>query len=376
MFLLKYGYKLIIFLILRYGTSQFCLDLVQHIFNLSTSTMDTRLISLLNRLVPLLSPAGRSALLKSHPVEAHPNLWALIHWNSFPSEQQILFQRSLSPPSGPPRASTLLRLHSLSASNNHFVNESIPSLIKPVSLLSASLNQTAAKEYRKYVELLLPCLFRVLLRTIQPDQKEQHLHLVQILKCAMEAKILPSAMLCVAEFLAGMGTKGVAPSAQQPAILRLIASLFCEITSSSSFLVQQEALRAFELFFKTTPHAQLASTSLREGQDSLVKDFIQRKAVKRPVANLAAFWRNQTQDLLKAPRIPDPLPKLPEIMDTSSSLSSCPTAKRPRLEGDEQLQFLMGNLSKIVADIGQHRPLPNWSKEEIQQRITLLNSYL
>jgi len=190
--------------------------------------------------------------------------------------------------------------------------------------LSASLNQTAAKEYRKHVELLLACLIRVLLRTIQPDQKEQHLHLVQILKCALEAKALPSAMLCVTEFLAGMGSKGVATSPQQPAILRLIASLFCETTSSSSFLVQQEALRAFEIFFKTTPHSQLAPTSLREGQESLVKDFIKRKAVKRP----------------------------------------------------EQLQFLMGNLSKIVADIGQHCPLPNWSKEEIQQRITLLNSYL
>lgn len=368
----------------RYGSSQFCLEMVQHTFGLLSVALDNRLVCLINRLIPLLSPAGRSSLLKLHPPEKHQDVWAAINWRSFAVEQQTALQRCILPPPGsqqPIKAALLLRLRSLNDSDNYAAfkerTDLLPGLIKVASQLATGLNNSATKDYRRHVEYLLPGLLRVLLCFAQPGQKDQHFQLMQILKCATDAKILALAMLDVTDFLSGIGSMGVTSSPQQPAILRVIAGLFCETTASRSFLIQQSALRAFELFFKTTPHDHLAASSIRDGQDGLVKDFINRRATKPSVADMAAFWRDQRETLLKPPRQTEPLPKLPfDPETTAESNMGCPTAKRPRLETDEQLQFLLSNLGRVVTDVGLHCPLPDWSKEEIREHINLLKSYL
>lgn len=371
--------------IIRYGSSQFCLEMVQHACQMSSNNFDCRLIHLVNRLVSFLSPAGRSALLKSHPPDKYLDLWVAINWSSFSSELHGVLQRGLSTPlssisaqsSMLPKASVLMNLHFLCKANNHAVlrdrNDILQALIKTSSMLLTSLNNKTARDYRKHVEYLLSVTLRVLLCIVQPEQKDQHFQLMQVMKCTSDAKALAPVMLNVAEFLAGIGRGGVASSPQQPAILRVVSSLFCEIIASRSFLIQQSALRAYDVFFKCTPHGHLAASSFREENEALIRDFTERRPNKPSTPNMASYWRDQMEHLMNPPPLRDPLPRLPE----SAVGESMPfAAKRPRLESDEQLQFLLSNLSKVVVDVGQHCPLPSWSKDEIRERIKLLNSYL
>lgn len=370
------------------------MELVQYLFLLSppVPTTHSRPIYLINRLIPLLSPAGRAALLKSHPAEKFPDMWVAINWNSFSEEQKTDLQRCLlssTTSSQLVKANVILRLRSACTSGNNSSvkdrNDLLPNLLKAGAHLFNGLNSRSAKEYHRHIEHLLTSVLRVLLYTAQPAQKELHLHLMQILKLALDSKTFTVVQLDTIEFLSKIGTSGVAASPQQPAVLRVIANLFCESLASRSFLVQMCAMRAFEIFFKTTPHSQLAPSCVRDGQDSMVKQFINRAATKSPLGEQNVFITSQSACLASPPCNLNPLPKLAieayalPIVDSSTmtepSLNGS-VAKRPRLESTEQLQFLLSSLAKVVSDMGQLCPLPTWCKEEIKERTALLNSYL
>ncbi|EFX88436.1 LOW QUALITY PROTEIN: hypothetical protein DAPPUDRAFT_305585 [Daphnia pulex] len=251
------------------------------------------------------------------------------------------------------------------------------------TILLNGLNSKSAKEYHRHIEHLLVCVLRVLLYTAQPSQKESHLNLMQILKLALDSKFLTPVQLDATDFLS---TPGVAASPQQIALLRVIANLFCETTASRSFLVQLCALRAFELFFKTTPHSQLASSCIREGKDFFVKQFINRKTTKPLIGEASLLYSSQLKCLTNPPRHVNSFPKLSieayallaaDSLDHGAEpYSNGSIAKRPRLDNTDQLPFMLNSLAKIVADIGQLGPLPMWSKEEIKERINTLNSYM
>nr|SVE75628.1 EOG090X02CC [Daphnia hispanica] len=219
----------------------------------------------------------------------------------------------------------------------------------------------------------------------KPAQKESHLYLMQILKLALESKALTAVQLDVTLFLSKIGSSGVAVSPQQIALLRVIANLFSETNTSRSFLVQLRALHAFEVFFKTTPHSHLASSCIREGQDVVVKRFINRIPSKSPTGEMDNFFSSQLMCLKSPPCNTNQFPKLPievyalpavDSLDCVDSYSNGSIAKRPRLDNSDQLPFLLHNLAKIVSDMGQLGTLPTWSKEEIKERISMLNSYL
>lgn len=371
------------------------MELVQNLFLLcpSTPTPFSRPICLVNRLIPLLSASGRAIILKSHPIEKYPDLWAAINWTCFSPEQKTDFQRCLLPSVNGSqflKAHAVLRLRSICTSGNCAIiqerNDFLPSLIKLGTILLNGLNSKSAKEYHQHIEHLLVCALRVLLYTAQPSQKESHLNLMQILKVALDSKFLTPVQLDATDFLSKIGTPGVAASPQQIALLRVIANLFCETTASRSFLVQLCALRAFELFFKTTPHSQLASSCIREGQDFVVKQFINRKTTKPLIGEASLLYSSQLKCLTNPPRHVNPFPKLPikayallaaDSLDHGAEpYSNGSIAKRPRLDNTDQLPFMLNSLAKIVADIGQLGPLPIWSKEEIKERINTLNSYM
>jgi hypothetical protein len=210
---------------------------------------------------------------------------------------------------------------------------------------------------------------------------------MQILKLALDSKFLTPVQLDATDFLSKIGTPGVAASLQQIALLRVIANLFCETTASRSFLVQLCALiHAFELFFKTTPHSQLASSCIREGQDFVVKQFIDRKTTKPLIGEASLLYSSQLKCLTNPPRHVNSFPKLPieayallaaDSLDHGAEpYSNGSIEKRPRLDNTDQLPFMLNSLAKIVADIGQLGSLPMWSKEEIKERIITLNSYI
>ena len=378
----------------RYGSSTFCLELVQHLFFLSqpVPTAHSRPIYLINRLIPLLSAAGRASVLKSHPVEKYPDMWVAVNWNSFSTEQKAELQRCLVPPafgSQLVKANTILRLRSTCTSGNSSSvqdrNDLLPNLLKSGAQLFNGLNNSSAKEYHRHIDHLLISVLRVLLYTAQPTQKELHLHLMQVLKLALDSKAFAPIQLDVVYFLSKIGALGVAASPQQPAVLRVIANLFSESLASRSFLVQLCAVRAFEIFLKTTPHSQLAPSCVRDGQDAMVKQFINRIPCKTPFGASNVFVSSQIDCIVNPPCNLNPLPKLAieayalSAVDSSSTTEPClngSMAKRPRLESTEQLQFLLTSLAKVVSDMGQLQPLPTWSKEEIKERIETLNSYL
>ena len=86
----------------RYGSGQFCLELIQSCLHLTQwGNGSFRLLSLINRLLPLLSAAGRLAVLKSYPLDKCPDVWSALNWNTFPTEQQVIFQRFFTNLSGP-----------------------------------------------------------------------------------------------------------------------------------------------------------------------------------------------------------------------------------------------------------------------------------
>lgn len=378
----------------RYGPSQFCLELVQHLFLLSpsASTVHCRPIRLLNRLIPLLSPAGRAAILKSHPIEKYPDLWAAINWNAFTVEQKADLRQCLplsATRSQLIKANAVIRLGLICTSGNNSVlqdqNDLQLKLIKVGTVLLYGIKSQSSKEYQRHMEHLLASVLGVLLYTAQPAQKESHLYLMQVLKLALDSKALTAVQLDVTLFLSKIGSSGVAVSPQQIALLRVIANLFCETTTSRSFLVQLRALQAFEVFFKTTPHSHLASSCIREGQDVLIKRFINRTPSKSPMGEMDNFFSSQLMCLKIPPCIMIQFPKLPievyalpavDSLDVVDSYSNGSIAKRPRLDNSDQLPFLLNSLAKIVADMGQQGPLPTWSKEEVKERINMLNSYL
>lgn len=378
----------------RYGPSQFCLELVQHLFLLSpsTPTISCRPVCLLNRLIPLLSPAGRAAILKSHPVEKYPDLWAAINWEAFTVEQKVELRQCL-PPSAIGsqfcKANAVIRLGLICTSGNDSVLQDQYdlrlNLIKAGTVLLFGLKSKSAKDYQRHMEHLLACVLRVLLCTAEPAQKESHLYLMQILKLALDSKALTAVQLDVTIFLSKIGLSGIATSPQQIALLRVVANLFCETTTSRSFLVQLRALHAFELFFKTTPHSHLASSCIREGNDIVIKRFISRISSKSPVGEINKFFSSQLLCLKSPPCNRDSFPKLPievyavptvDSLDVVDSCSNGSIAKRPRMDNSEQLPFLLNSLAKVVSDMGQLGPLPIWSKEEIKERINMLKSYL
>ena len=222
-------------------------------------------------------------------------------------------------------------------------------------------------------------LVRVLLHAVQPSAKDQHSYLVEILQVVHDLMHIHTVQLSVADFLGNMAAVGITASAQQQTILRRICDVFCQLLSTPSFIVQQYALRAFEMFFKRTPHAHLTSQSVKDGQESVVSNFIQRKMSAMTADDPTAFWNSQTQQLSKRGEVISfqLVPKLavdPADVQNGSHVS----LKRPRLEkGDEQLQFLLGNLEKVVSQISQLAPpFPAWALTELQQRIETLNSFL
>ena len=378
---------------LRYGSSHFCLELVQHLFDLCPTipTYYSRTICLINRLVPLLSQVGRASLLESHRVDKFPDVWAGINWSSFSSEQKIGLERGLIPSTSHSlKASTIHRLRSICCAGNSSVveerNDLLPCLIKVGSTLFSGIGVPSAKEYTRHIEYLLICILNVLISTAQPSLKEQHLNLMKILKMALDCKAFAPVQLATSLFLSKAGVTGVAMSPQQPAILRVIANLFCEGTACISFLVQISSFKSFELFFKTTTHSQLASSCVREGQDILVKNFISRKATKPLVGDIGAFFIHQNECMRKPFCNTNPFPKLPvetysllPSIDSSTVPEFCGSgslAKRPRLEKDEHLQYLLANLAKVVSDVELLSPLPIWCKEEIRQRVQVINSFL
>ena len=173
----------------RYGSSQFCVELIQHLFllNPSAPAPSSRLMCLANRLIPLLSPAGRAILLKSHPIDKYSNLWTAINWKCFSADQKADFHRCLLPSANNSqflKACTLLRLHSICTSGNNSIlkerNDFLPNLIKLGTILLSGLNNRSAKDYHRHIEHLLVCVMRVLLYTAQPSQKESHLNLMQL----------------------------------------------------------------------------------------------------------------------------------------------------------------------------------------------------
>ncbi|KAI9562892.1 hypothetical protein GHT06_010348 [Daphnia sinensis] len=378
----------------RYGPSQFCLELVQHLFLLSpsTPTISCRPICLINRLIPLLSPAGRAAILKSHPVEKYPDLWAAINWDAFTAEQKGELRQCLPPfatSSQLFKASAVIRLGLICTSGNDSAlqdqNDLQLNLIKTGTVLLFGLKSHSAKDYQRHMEHLLACVLRVLLSTAQPAQKESHLCLMQILKLALDSKALTAVQLDTTIFLSKIGSSGIAISPQQIALLRVVANLFCETTTSRSFLVQLRAFYAFELFFKTTPHSHLASSCVREGNDVVIKRFISRVSSKSPVGEIGKLFSSQLLCLRSPPCNKDPFPKLPievyalpavDSLDMVDSCSSGSLSKRPRMDNGDQLPFLLNSLAKVVAEMGQLGPLPMWSKEEIKERINMLKSYL
>ena len=384
-----------LFCFTRYGSSQFCVELVQYLFLLTPSspTPFSRPICLVNRLIPLLSASGRAIILKSNPIEKYPDLWAAINWECFSPDQKIDFHRCLLPSVNGSqflKAHTVLRLRSICTSGNCSIlqerNDFLPNLIKLGTILLYGLNSKSAIEYHRHIEYLLVSVLRVLLYAAQPSQKESHLNLMQILKLALDSKFLTPIQLDVTDFLSKIGAVGVAGSPQQIALLRVMANLFCETTASRSFLVQLCSLRAFELFFKTTPHSHLASSCIREGQDFVVKQFINRRPTKSCIGEASLFYSSQLKCLTNPPCHVNSFPKLPiegyallaagSLDHCAESYSNGSIAKRPRLDNTDQLPFILNSLAKIVADIGQLGPLPMWSKEEIKERINTLNSYL
>ncbi len=163
--------------------------------------------------------------------------------------------------------------------------------------------------------------------------------------------------------------------------------MFCESTASRSFLGQLSSLRAFEIFFKATPHSHVASSCIREGQDVVVKQFISRNPSTKPLigeANL--LFSSQSNCLMNPPCQLNSFQKLPieaysllaadSLDQRAESYSNGSLSKRPRLDNTDQLPFILNTLAKIVADIGQLGPLPIWSKEEIKERVNTQNSYL
>jgi hypothetical protein len=229
---------------------------------------------------------------------------------------------------------------------------------------------------------------KTLLYTAQPSQKESHLNLMQVLKLALDSKSITPVQLDTTDFLSKIGASGVAGSPQQIALLRVIANLFCESTASRSFLVQLSSLRAFEIFFKATPHSHLASSCIREGQDVVVKQFISRNPTKPLIGEANLLFSSQSNCLTNPPCQLNSFQKLPieaysllaadSLDQRAESYSNCSLSKRPRLDNTDhyQLPFILNTLAKIVADIGQLGPLPMWSKEEIKERVNTLNSYL
>ena len=379
----------------RYGSSQFCVELIQHLFllNPSAPAPSSRLMCLANRLIPLLSPAGRAILLKSHPIDKYSNLWTAINWKCFSADQKADFHRCLLPSANNSqflKACTLLRLHSICTSGNNSIlkerNDFLPNLIKLGTILLSGLNNRSAKDYHRHIEHLLVCVMRVLLYTAQPGQKESHLNLMQVLKLALDSKSITPVQLDTTDFLSKIGASGVAGSPQQIALLRVIANLFCESTASRSFLVQLSSLRAFEIFFKATPHSHLASSCIREGQDFVVKQFISRNPTKPLIGEASLLFSSQSNCLTNPPCQLNSFQKLPieaysllaadSLDQRAESYSNGSLSKRPRLDNTDQLPFILNTLAKIVADIGQLGPLPMWSKEEIKERVNTLNSYL
>lgn len=372
----------------RFGTAQFCLELVQHVFILSSPSPNHRCTHLLNRLIPLLSNNGRSTLLKTHPVENYADVWAVINWRCFTPEQQTTISNSIISAtftSLNPSASVILRLSALSKSGNQTAfrgrSDILPWLIRATTQLVLRLSCNQAQDYKKHIEHLIVCSMRAMLSIVQPEVQEHHLQLMQILKIVMDARSLNSVLLEASTFLLNVGPVGFIASTQQPAILRVVANLFSECLGSSSAVVRYHALNTFEVFFKVTPHASIAPSCIKDGQDQLVKQYISRTSSKPAVEDLASFWKSQTKSLSIPPRLYKSFPSLPSdasvgSMGFSDVISNGSIAKRPRLESDEQLQFLLSNLSKIVADIGTLCPIPAWSKDEIRERVASLNSFL
>ena len=84
-------------LVYRYGSAQFCLELIQSCFQLThLANNSSRLLSLINRLMAFLSTSGRTTVLKCYPLEKYPDVWSALSWNCFPADQQLVFQRYFS----------------------------------------------------------------------------------------------------------------------------------------------------------------------------------------------------------------------------------------------------------------------------------------
>lgn len=230
-----------------------------------------------------------------------------------------------------------------------------------------------------HIECVAAMTVRVLLCVVQPSAKDQHPYLVDILRVAHDLMHIYTVQWNVADFLGNMATVGITASVQQQTILRQICNIFCQLLSTSSFVVKQYALRAFEMFFKRTPHAHLTSQSVKDGQESDVSNFIQREMSTVTVDDPVAFWLIQDQQLSKCREIVS-FQLIPKLVIDSADVQNVShvSLKRPRLEkGDEQLQFLLGNLEKVVGQIGQlTSPFPPWARSELQQRIETLNSLL
>lgn len=315
-----------------------------------------------------------------------------MNWSSFTPDQQAALSRSLILPSTnspTPSATVILRLNFLSRSQNKSAirdrSDLLPGLVRAATQLLPWVSSKQVQDYNKHVEYLTVCSIRAMLTIVQPELKEHHLQLMQILKVVLDAKHLTSVLLEASNFLLGIGPVGFAASPQQPAIMRVVANLFSECLASSSTVVRFHALNTFEVFFKVTPHANLAPSCIKEGQEQLVKQYISRVPTKPAVDNLASFWKSQAEIFTLPPRLFKKFPSLPsdpftvppnEAISYSEVIPNGTVAKRPRLESDEQLQFLLSSLSKIVTDIGTLCPIPTWSKDEIRERITILNSYI
>lgn len=345
-------------------------------------------------MIPLLSPSDHTAILEKCPVDKHHDTWSRIKWRSFSLEEQREFRHfstSLAETTELVKAQSIFRLNSLTMSGNSSGTVNIKSLldrlIKTATFLLHGLNNPSADQYHRHIEHLLSNVLRVLLSTIQPAQKDQHFQFMQILKLSCDGKSSALIQFTTAKFLSQMDA--VASSPQQPALLRVIASLFCEIIGSQSLFVQQCSLRAFEAFLKRTPHAQLASSSVRDDDEWKVKQFLNRKLSHVMAGEtVCSFLSSQSEHLTKShlstvdlfPNILVQGCAISLNLDPASSSSELNAfgslAKRPRLENDEQLKIYLSNLSKAVADVCQMRPLPSWSIVEIQEQIDTLKSYL
>ena len=119
---------------------------------------------------------------------------------------------------------------------------------------------------------------------------------------------------------------------------------------------------------KITTHSQLASSCVRNSQYILVKTLNSRKATKPLVRDIDELFIHQNECMQKPFCNTNPFPKLPvetnslPSVDSSTVTEFCENgslAKRPRLEKDEHLQYLLTTLAQVVSDVNV------WCKEEI-----------